>query len=73
MWKCKKCGEEVVMIETVNITSTYTISKNYENKKRKLKYKEKGLEDTGYVCSNIDCEKNEEYSQYLTDIAYWED
>lgn len=73
MWKCKECGEEVVMIETVNITSTYAISKNYKNKKRKLKYKGKGLENTGYVCSNIDCKKSEEYSQYLTDIAYWED
>ena len=67
MWRCKECGDEVVIIETVNTTSTYGISKNY--KKRKLKKKERELESTGYICSNINCKNSEEYSQYLIDIA----
>ena len=71
MWKCKKCGEEVVMIETVNITSTYKITKN--KKKRNLKTKMTEGWETGYICNNTNCENNEKYFNILEDIAEWEE
>ena len=33
MWKCKRCGEEVVAIETINTTTTYELTKNQKKKK----------------------------------------
>ncbi len=71
MWRCKECGSEVVAIETINTTTTYELTKN--QKRRKIKNKSSYNWEVGYICSNLDCENNEEYNGSLTDIAEWEE
>lgn len=71
MWKCKRCGEEVVLIETVNTTTTCSLTKN--KKIRKINSRVAENWDTGYICSSDKCPNNERYFCSLKDIAEWED
>lgn len=72
MWKCKECGEEVVLIETVNMTTTWSLTKNKKIKKIKSRVAESW--ETGYICScTVGCPNNEKYFCNLGSIAEWKE
>lgn len=70
-WRSKKCGADVEMIKTDNITATYEITKN--KKRGKLKSKVKHNWEVGYICVNGGCENNQKYNEFLEDISNWEE
>lgn len=69
MWICKECGSDIMLIEITTTIGKYQLKKN--KTKGKLYNKVEDSSYIGYVCSDIDCENNREYTENLTDIAEW--
>ena len=59
MWKCKRCGEEMIGFAE---TKFYVVDKNGNILKDELE------NESSFVCLECDYESNN-----INDIAYWED
>lgn len=67
MWKCKNCGCEVIGLGGITCETWGELDKRGEIKKHNI-LEEVDSETDLYQCDTCGAE-----SEYLDDIAYWED